>query len=169
MMNKIKVTLSKDLRKKLGIRHFPISRGDMVKIVKGNRKEEGGKVASVDHRHGMVVIDGINIAKSDGKEKAFPIAPEKVVITKLDLTIPGREEMLKNMAASKNIQLSEEDIKETMVEPTPEPVEEVEAEEQSTEEEISEEYQEESGASMDEENEESEETIDEEEQNDNKE
>ena len=162
MINKVKVTLSKELRHKLGIRHFPISRGDMVKVVKGNRKNEGGKVASVDHRHGMVVIDGINMAKADGKEKAYPIAPEKIVITKLDFTLPEREEMLKTMAARKNIQLSEEDIKETMVEPTPEPLPEEDAAEQveeTSEEDVSELESEES----------SEESDQEEEENDNKE
>jgi large subunit ribosomal protein L24 len=125
MMNKVKITLSGDLRKKLGIRQFPVMRGDLVEVVKGNRKGEGGKVSMVDHRHGMVVIEGINIAKADGKEKEYKIAPEKVVIKKLDLSDEKREARLKELAAEKNVSLSEDIIEETKVIPEPE-VEEAE-------------------------------------------
>ncbi|MGP6207292.1 50S ribosomal protein L24 [Cuniculiplasma sp. SKW3] len=115
MMNKVKITLSGDLRKKLGIRQFPVMKGDLVEVVKGNRKGEGGKVSIVDHRHGMIVIEGINIAKADGKEKEYKISPEKVVIKKLDLSDEKREARLKELAAAKNVSLSEEVIEESKV------------------------------------------------------
>jgi large subunit ribosomal protein L24 len=112
MMNKVKVTLEKDLRKKLGIRQFPIMRGDIVKIIKGSRRGEGGKVSSVDHRHSLVIIDGINIAKADGKEKSFPIQPEKIEITKLDLNMEERSERIRELAAMKNIVLNDQLLEE---------------------------------------------------------
>ena len=40
--NKINVAINRDLRKKYGIRQFPIVKGDIVKIISGSRKGEGG-------------------------------------------------------------------------------------------------------------------------------
>ncbi len=126
MMNKVKVTLEKDLRKKLGIRQFPIMRGDIVKIIKGSRRGEGGKVSSVDHRHSLVIIDGINIAKADGKEKSFPIQPEKIEITKLDLNMDERSERIRELAAMKNIVLNDQVLEEYSTKNEPEAQEEIE-------------------------------------------
>ncbi len=126
MMNKVKVTLEKDLRKKLGIRQFPIMRGDIVKIIKGSRRGEGGKVSSVDHRHSLVIIDGINIAKADGKEKSFPIQPEKIEITKLDLNMEERSERIRELAAMKNIVLNDQVLEEYSTKNEPEAQEDVE-------------------------------------------
>ncbi|MCL4319926.1 MAG: 50S ribosomal protein L24 [Candidatus Thermoplasmatota archaeon] len=126
MMNKVKVTLEKDLRKKLGIRQFPIMRGDIVKIIKGSRRGEGGKVSSVDHRHSLVIIDGINIAKADGKEKSFPIQPEKIEITKLDLNMEERSERIRELAAMKNIVLNDQVLEEYSTKNEPEAQEEIE-------------------------------------------
>ena len=126
MMNKVKVTLEKDLRKKLGIRQFPIMRGDIVKIIKGSRRGEGGKVSSVDHRHSLVIVDGINIAKADGKEKSFPIQPEKIEITKLDLNMEERSERIRELAAMKNIVLNDQVLEEYSTKNEPEAQEEIE-------------------------------------------
>ncbi len=135
MMNKVKVTLEKDLRKKLGIRQFPIMKGDIVKIIKGSRRGEGGKVASVDHRHSLIIIDGINIAKADGKEKSFPIQPEKIEITKLDLTMEERSGRIRELASMKNIVLNDQTLEEYSTKSEPEePEVPMESEELKTEE-----------------------------------
>ncbi len=126
MINKVKVTLEKDLRKKLGIRQFPIMSGDVVKIIKGSRRGEGGKVSSVDHRHSLVIIDGINIAKADGKEKSFPIQPEKIEITKLDLNMEERSERIRALASLKNIVLNDQVLEEYSTKNEPEAQEEPE-------------------------------------------
>lgn len=110
--NKIKVTLARDLRKKLGIRQFPVITGDIVKVIKGTRKGEGGKVSEVDHKHALVVIEGINIAKADGKEKEFPINPEKIEITKLELTMDERVTRIREMAALKHVVVNKEELEE---------------------------------------------------------
>ena len=110
--NKVKVTLEKDLRKKLGIRQFPIIKGDVVKVVKGTRRGEGGKISSVDHRHSTVIIEGLNIAKADGKEKEFPINPEKIEITKLDLSMEERVERIRKMAALKHVEVNQEELEQ---------------------------------------------------------
>jgi ribosomal protein L24p/L26e, archaeal/eukaryotic len=110
--NKVKVTLAKDLRKKLGIRQFPIITGDIVKVIKGTRRGEGGKVSQVDHKHALVVIEGINIAKADGKEKEFPVKPEKIAITKLELTMDERVARIREVAALKHVDVNKEELEE---------------------------------------------------------
>ncbi|MGP6219838.1 50S ribosomal protein L24 [Caldiplasma sukawensis] len=112
MYNKVKVSLSRDLRNKFRIRRFPIAKGDIVIVEKGNRKGEGGKVVEVDHRHGMVAIEGINIAKADGKEKSYFIKAEKVTITKLDLDSEERSQKFAQLAQMRNASISMDEIKE---------------------------------------------------------
>ena len=117
-MQKMGVELSSDLRKKYGMRSFPLVKGDVVRIKKGSRKGEGGKVVEVDHLKGFVTIDGITVAKSDNKQKAFVLRPEKLVITRLDFSRQDRIERIRSIAALKKIELNEEDLKP---EPEPEP------------------------------------------------
>ncbi|PYB67711.1 50S ribosomal protein L24 [Thermoplasma sp. Kam2015] len=114
MYRKMEVSLSKDLRKKYGIRSFPVIKGDVVKVISGSKRGEGGKVAEVDHAAGLVVVEGITIAKADGKQKGFGIQPEKLQITHLDLSRGDRFDKIKSLAARKNI------VVET---PEPEPAE----------------------------------------------
>ncbi|BAB59482.1 ribosomal protein large subunit L26 [Thermoplasma volcanium GSS1] len=112
MYDKLNVALSKDLRKKYGIRSFPIVKGDVVKVVSGARKGEGGKVAEVDHHSGLVIVEGITIAKIDGKQKGFGISPEKLQITHLDLSRSERFQKIKELANIKHITIQEEPIQE---------------------------------------------------------
>ncbi|MCY0852018.1 MAG: 50S ribosomal protein L24 [Thermoplasma acidophilum] len=128
MYRKMEVSLSKDLRKKYGIRSFPVIKGDVVKVISGSKKGEGGKVAEVDHASGLVVVEGITIAKADGKQKGFGIQPEKLQITHLDLSRGDRFDKIKSLAARKNIVVEKP-------EPEPEPKKEEAAEAQETKEE----------------------------------
>ena len=106
MIKKINVSLNKDLRERYGVRAFPITKGDLVKVKSGKRKGEGGKVSFVDHSEKGIQVEGINIAKADGKEKQFLIRPEKLVITKLDITDERRLERIKEIATIKHKDLS---------------------------------------------------------------
>ncbi|GGM72045.1 hypothetical protein GCM10007108_07700 [Thermogymnomonas acidicola] len=112
MIKRLNVHLSRDLQKKFGIRTFPIVSGDVVRIVKGSRKGEGGKVVEVDHVAGRVSVEGITIAKADGKQKPFFLRPEELVITRLDLSRQERQDRLRQLAALRNVTVSEEVIKE---------------------------------------------------------
>ena len=106
MIKKINVSLNKDLRERYGVRAFPITKGDLVKVKSGKRRGEGGKVSFVDHSEKGIQVEGINIAKADGKEKQFLIRPEKLVITKLDITDERRLERIKEIATIKHKDLS---------------------------------------------------------------
>lgn len=111
MYKKINVSLNSDLRKRYGLRSFPIADGDIVKIRSGSRKGEGGKVVAVDHATGKISVEGITIAKADGKQKEFYLNPSNLVITRLDFSRQERLDRIRKIAAMKKI---------TIVEPTPE-------------------------------------------------
>ncbi len=124
MENKINVALNKDLRKKYGIRSFPVATGDVVTIMSGSRKGEGGKVIKVNHRFRTISVDGITIAKADAKQEEFFLPANILRITRLDFSNPGRLQKVKDLAARKNIVVEEE-----APAPEPEPeIEEAEAE-----------------------------------------
>jgi ribosomal protein L24p/L26e, archaeal/eukaryotic len=83
-------------------------KGDVVKIVSGSRKGEGGKVIGVSHKTRKISIEGITIAKADGKQVEYYIDHSNLVVTKLDLSIEGRYNKIKETTARRNL-------------PTPEP------------------------------------------------
>ncbi len=101
--NKINISLNKELRKKYGVRNFPVVKGDIVTIKSGSRKGEGGKVIGVNHKNKKISIEGITIAKADGKQVEFYVDHSNIVITKLDLSRPGRENKLREITARKNL------------------------------------------------------------------
>lgn len=110
------------MRKKYGLRSFPIVKGDVVRIMKGGRKGEGGKVMDVDHLKRRITVDGITIAKADNKQKEFTLHPDFVEITRLDLSRNERVDKIRKLAALKKIVIDENDLKQ---EPElPEPAEE---------------------------------------------
>ena len=127
MLNtKINVALNHELRKKYGIRRFPVIKGDIVKIVSGSRKGEGGKVIAVSHKTNKISIEGITLPKADGKQVAYYIDHSNLVITKLDLSIEGRYNKIKDITARRNLPIPEPE-KPSESEATPvesEPVEE---------------------------------------------
>ena len=127
MLNtKINVALNHELRKKYGIRRFPVIKGDIVKIVSGSRKGEGGKVIAVSHKTNKISIEGITLPKADGKQVAYYIDHSNLVITKLDLSIEGRYNKIKDITARRNLPIPEPE-KPAESEATPvesEPIEE---------------------------------------------
>lgn len=110
MKSKLNVSLSKELRKKYGIRNFAVVKGDIVTVRSGGKKSEGGKVVDVDRVSGKISIEGITIAKADGKQKEYYIDPRNIRITRLDLSKPERLQRLKFLAGQKNIEV--EDVPE---------------------------------------------------------
>lgn len=155
--SKIRVSLNSDLRKKYGIRAFPIAKGDIVNIMAGGRKGEGGKVIDINHRTNRVSVEGITIAKADGKAEEYFIAANLLQITKLELSRPERLQKLRDLASRKNIVVEEEP------EPVKEEAEEAESSEETQEEETEEEQEEEEPEKEEEVPEEDQEESDEEE------
>ena len=76
-------SLSKDLRKKYGIRSAPIRKDDEVSVVRGSNKGTRGKVIQVYRKKFAVHIDKLTKTKANGAPFQVPIHPSNVVITKL--------------------------------------------------------------------------------------
>ncbi len=146
--SKINARLDSGLQKKYGLKSFPIVAGDVVSIRKGSRKGEGGKVLEVNHSTGKILIDGITSVKADGKRKEFYVNPSLIEITRMDLSLRGRLDKLKEGAARRHIEVTEEpepvegntEVQEIPSEEVKEPetIEESEAEEKEKEEEAKE-------------------------------
>ncbi|MCL5930123.1 MAG: 50S ribosomal protein L24 [Candidatus Thermoplasmatota archaeon] len=115
-MKNMNVHLSKDLISKYGIKNFPVRKGDMVRIVRGDAEKDEklnivgkeGKVIKIMTDKGKVVVENINIAKSDGKMKPRKLDPSALVLTKIVLEDKKRKERLTKLASLRNKVVEEE-------------------------------------------------------------
>jgi large subunit ribosomal protein L24 len=87
--NFINARLSEELSKKYG-RTARVIVGDTVKIMRGDAAGTEGKVREIDVKREQVVVEGVSVARADGKEEARPIHPSNLMITKLILDDPKR-------------------------------------------------------------------------------
>ena len=85
--------LSKELREKHGVRSIPIRKDDEIMVVRGSNKGREGKVTSVYRLKYCIHVNGIVREKSNGQSVPIPLAPSKVVVTKLKLD-KDREKIL---------------------------------------------------------------------------
>ena len=76
-------TLSKELRKKLGMRSIRVRKEDKVKIMRGSFKGKEGKVDRVSVKDRKVFIDKVEVFKKDGSKAFYPIDPSNIMITDL--------------------------------------------------------------------------------------
>jgi len=76
--------LSEELTKKYG-RSARVVVGDTVKVMRGDHAGVEGKVRDIDVKREQVIIEGISVAKADGKEEPRPVHPSNLLITKLNL------------------------------------------------------------------------------------
>jgi large subunit ribosomal protein L24 len=133
-MKNVMVHLSRDLISKYGIRNFPIRKGDLVRVVRGDAEKDEklnivgkeGKVIKIITGKGKIVIENINIAKADGKMKPRKIDPSALMLTKLVLEDKKRKERLTKLASFRN----------KVVEDEPEPEEPAKEEEKKEEPEL---------------------------------
>lgn len=140
-MKNVVVHLSKDLVSKYGLKRFPVRKGDLVRIVRGDSEKEEkinivgkeGKVIKVITNKGKVIIENINVAKADGKMKPRKIDPSAIVITKLLTEDKKRKERLTRLASLRNKVIEEEPEPEVT---EPEETEKKEEPEEQVEEEV---------------------------------
>lgn len=59
--------------------------GDTVKIMRGDHAGAEGKVREIDVKREQVTVEGVSVAKADGKEEPRPIHPSNLLITRLNL------------------------------------------------------------------------------------
>lgn len=127
-MKKITIHLSKDLIGKYGIKRFPIRKGDTVRVIKGDAEKEEklntvgkeGKVIKVIKDEGKIVVENLNIAKSDGKMKPKKFEPSSLIIVKVNLEDRIRKAKLVSLASLRNKTVEEEpEVPETKKEELP--------------------------------------------------
>ena len=88
------VTLSEELREKLETRSLPVRKGDTVLVMRGDFKEQEGKVEKVDYRNYRLFIDGVSVQKPDGNQIYHPVHPSNVMLVELELDDEERNEVI---------------------------------------------------------------------------
>jgi large subunit ribosomal protein L24 len=86
--------LSPSLKTQYGTRSLPVRRDDTVTITKGDRKLTEGKVLRVDMKRGKLYLEGLTRTRMDGSTVQIPFRPENVMITRLVLDDPKRQDIL---------------------------------------------------------------------------
>ena len=76
-------SLSKDLRKKHGVRSLPVRKDDEDVVVRGTNKGQKGKVIQVQRSKFSIHIDKLTKNKANGAPYQIPIHPSNVSIIKL--------------------------------------------------------------------------------------
>jgi large subunit ribosomal protein L24 len=108
------VSLSKELKKKHEKRNFPVRKGDMVSIMRGEFKGKSGKVDNVDLKKLRIEIDGIYRTKKDGSKTNVYFAPSNLQIKELDLNDQKRKiaiERKETKKSKKSLEKSNEGTK----------------------------------------------------------
>ena len=95
------VTLSKDLRKKYGIRNIPARVGDKVKIMRGSFEGRDGKIERVDSRKIKIYVAGIERSKADGSKVLVPIYPSNLMITDASFDDKKRQKIAERSKGAK--------------------------------------------------------------------
>lgn len=105
--------LSKELKKKYGLRSIPLKKGDIVKIMRGKFKGKSGKVLTVKTKLQKIEIEGIQIKKKDGSMVNVPLRPSNLQITELNLEGGKRYKALNKGVESKKLDESEKTSKKS--------------------------------------------------------
>tara|TARA_Y100000034_G_C6718275_1_gene317640 strand:- start:122 stop:625 length:504 start_codon:yes stop_codon:yes gene_type:complete len=93
--------LSKELRKKYGVKNIEVRKGDEVKVMRGKFKKKQGKIGNVELQRTRISIDGIERTKKDGAKVAVWFNPSKVMIMSLYLEDGKRLKRLKKKEVEK--------------------------------------------------------------------
>jgi large subunit ribosomal protein L24 len=91
--------LSSKLKESHGTNSVPVTKGDTVMIMRGDRKNTEGKVTQIDRKKYRIFVEGANREKVDGTSIPVPIHPSKVMITRLNLDDKWRKKILERKGA----------------------------------------------------------------------
>lgn len=85
--------LSKELQEQYGVKSLPVRADDSVKVVRGSRKGQEGKISSSYRLKFAIQVEKLAKEKSNGTSVPINIHPSKVVITKLHMD-KNRKELI---------------------------------------------------------------------------
>lgn len=94
--------LSKDLRKKYGIRAVIARKGDKVKIMRGQFKNKIGAIENVSINFQRIAVEGATFTARDGKKKPYPIHPSNLMIVELNLEDKKRKASIERASKLKS-------------------------------------------------------------------
>ena len=77
--------LSKELRKTYAKRALPLRKGDEVLVMRGAFKKKKAKVASVNLKNSLVILEGMQKSKKDGTKVNISFEPSNLMIVSLDM------------------------------------------------------------------------------------
>lgn len=115
-MKNMSIHLSRDLIGKYGIKRFPVRKGDIVRVVKGDAEKDDkyntvgkeGKVVRVLNNENRVVVENLNIAKADGKMKQKKFDQSVLILVRVNLDDKIRKAKLTSLASLRNKTVEEE-------------------------------------------------------------
>ncbi len=81
----VSVNLSKELREKYKKRNVPVTKGDKVKVLRGQYKGKTGAVDRVDLRNLKIIVNGVENIRKDGTKVTYPLDPSNLMITELKI------------------------------------------------------------------------------------
>ena len=88
--------LSKDLRKKYGLRNVSVRAGDKVKVLRGQYKGTVGKIERTDMRTMRVFVTGVEVTRKSGQKVQYPLHASNLMIT--DLALSDKRRMKRTSA-----------------------------------------------------------------------
>ena len=94
--------LEKNLREIHKIKTIPLRKGDEVKILRGEKKGNIGKIVQLSRKGIFIYINTVTYKKMKGDENYLPIHPSNVEILNLILT-PERKKYLNLIALDSKI------------------------------------------------------------------
>ena len=79
----LNANLSKDLRKKYGIRSLRIRKGDKIRVLRGSFKGKEGIVDQINLKDTKVYVAGVEVPKRDGSKARRPLKPSNLQLVEL--------------------------------------------------------------------------------------
>jgi large subunit ribosomal protein L24 len=104
--------LEDGLRKQYGKKRIRVTKGDSVKVIRGEYKGVEGKVDKVDTQHATFHIEGIQREKIRGGQVKVPIHSSKVMVIALNLDDKYRSNKLQGRSKTESVSSEKEEVKE---------------------------------------------------------
>ncbi len=103
------IPLKPSLKEKFETRRTQVREGDKVKVQRGDHKGKTGEVKKVNLKEYKVEIEDIERETQDQERVNIKFHPSNLMITKLDLEDPKREQKIKK---GKNIETKDKEDKD---------------------------------------------------------
>jgi large subunit ribosomal protein L24 len=94
--DKVRATLTEDLREEFDQRSVRVNAGDTVEVLRGDFAGEETEVVEVDLRAEAIHLEDVTLETADGEEVPRPMDASNLRVTDLDLSDERREARLED-------------------------------------------------------------------------